>query len=63
MVRLVVHLLDPARPEASAAFVGKLIIVFIKKVSEMCLERGRDDGCVRQGQCWGTTCSCCCDLS
>lgn len=32
VVRLAVHLLDPGRPEYSAAFVGKLIIVFIKKV-------------------------------
>lgn len=33
VVRLAVHLLDPGRPEYSAAFVGKLIIVFIKKVN------------------------------
>ena len=31
-MRLALHLLDPARPEYSAAFVGKLIITFIKKV-------------------------------
>lgn len=35
VVRLAVHLLDPGRPEYSAAFVGKLIIVFIKKVSSL----------------------------
>ena len=29
---VVIHLLDPARPEYSAAFVDKLIIVFVKKV-------------------------------
>lgn len=39
VVRLAVHLLDPGRPEFSAAFVGKLIIVFIKKVC--CLVRAR----------------------
>jgi hypothetical protein len=37
VVRLAVHLLDPARPESSAAFVGKLIIIFIKKVSCVCV--------------------------
>ena len=31
-VQIGVHLLDPSRPESSAAFVGKLIIVFVKKV-------------------------------
>ena len=36
VVQLVVHLLDPARPEFSAAFVGKLIITFIKKVRQSC---------------------------
>lgn len=30
--QVVIHLLDPARPEYSAAFIDKLIIVFIKKV-------------------------------
>ena len=35
VVRLAVHLLDPVRPEYSAAFVGRLIIIFIKKVSSL----------------------------
>ena len=30
--QVVMNLLDPARPEYSAAFVDKLIIVFVKKV-------------------------------
>ena len=34
VVRLVVHLLDPGRPESSAAFIGRLLIVFIKKVRQ-----------------------------
>ena len=32
VAQVVIHLLDPARPEYSAAFIDKLIIVFIKKV-------------------------------
>ena len=32
IAKVVIHLLDPTRPEYSAAFVDKLIIVFIKKV-------------------------------
>lgn len=33
--QVVIHLLDPARPEYSAAFIDKLIIVFIKKVNAL----------------------------
>lgn len=33
VVRLAVYLLDPNRLEYSAAFIGRFIIVFIKKVS------------------------------
>ena len=33
VVRLVVCLLDPTRPESTAVFVGRLIIIFIKRVS------------------------------
>ena len=33
VVQVIVHLLDPSRPEFSAAFVGKLIIVFVNKAS------------------------------
>ena len=43
VVRLAVHLLDPSRPESSAAFIGRLLIVFFKKVSR---EKGRG----RQGE-------------
>ncbi|CAI8007574.1 Importin-9 [Geodia barretti] len=35
VVRLAVHLLDPSRPESSAAFIGRLLIVFFKKVGGM----------------------------
>lgn len=33
IAQVVIYLLDPARPEYSAAFVDKLIIVFMKKVT------------------------------
>ena len=33
VVRVIVHLLDPSSPEFSAAFVGKLIVVFVQKAS------------------------------
>lgn len=33
VVQVIVHLLDPGRPEFSAAFVGKLIVVFVNKAS------------------------------
>ena len=33
VVQVIIHLLNPSRPEFSAAFVGKLIITFVKKVS------------------------------
>lgn len=32
VLKTILHLLDPLMPEFSASFVGKLIIVFIKKV-------------------------------
>jgi hypothetical protein len=32
ITKVVVHLLDPSRPEYSAALIDKLIIVFLKKV-------------------------------
>ena len=31
-MQVIIYLLEPSRPEYSAAFVGKLIITFIKKV-------------------------------
>ena len=34
VIQVILHLLDPARPEFSAAFVGKLIIAFVKKVGD-----------------------------
>ena len=37
VVKVILHLLDPSRPEFSAAFVGKLLITFVKKVSLNCL--------------------------
>ena len=33
VLRVILHLLDPTVPEFSASFVGKLVIVFLKKVS------------------------------
>ena len=33
VIQVVLHLLDPARPEYSASFVGKFIIAFVKVVS------------------------------
>lgn len=32
VVKVILHLLDPLIPEFSASYVGKLIIVFIRKV-------------------------------
>ena len=32
VVETILHLLDPLMPEFSASFVGRLIIVFVKKV-------------------------------
>ncbi len=32
VLRVILHLLDPTVPEFSASFVGKLVIVFLKKV-------------------------------
>ena len=34
VVKVILHLLDPTGPEFSASFVGKLIIAFVKKVSQ-----------------------------
>ena len=31
-VQVILHLLSPLHPEFSATFVGKLIVVFVKKV-------------------------------
>lgn len=35
VIKVILHLLDPLVPEFSACFVGKLILVFIKKVSTL----------------------------
>lgn len=32
VIQVVLHLLDPVRPEYSASFVGKFIIAFVKVV-------------------------------
>ena len=42
VVQVVLYLLEPARPEFSAAFVGKLIIAFVKKVGVVSQGRGRE---------------------
>ena len=54
VVKLAVHLLDPSCPESSAALVGRLLIVFIKKVRVRETEWKRGLPCARQEQCWET---------
>ena len=46
VVRLLVHMLDPTLPEYTAAFTGRLIIVFIKRVSEQVCVHVRERECV-----------------
>ena len=36
VVQVILHLLDPTRPEFSATFVGRLIITFVKKATGNC---------------------------
>lgn len=34
VVQVILHMLDPSRPEFTASFVGKLLIVIVKKVEQ-----------------------------
>lgn len=36
VLEVILHLLDPTLPEFSASYVGKLVVVFIQKVTYLC---------------------------